>query len=139
MAGAANALWPAPIPGIVTPRYGFDRARVDQAVRALPAGSWTSCGDLAELAGTAAQPTASHVARDSDLACGYRVLSGDGSVSLSFRCHDESGTRDPMEVLTGEGAGFDENGDASQAQRLRPAGLEALLDPEPPAGGNTGS
>ena len=44
-----------------------------------------------------------------------------------------------MEVLIGEGVEFDENGCASQAQRLRPAELEALLDPEPPAAGKTGS
>jgi alkylated DNA nucleotide flippase Atl1 len=139
LADAANALWSAPIPGIVTPRYGFDWARVDQAVNALPTGSWTSYGDLAELVGTAAQPTANHVARDPDLAYGYRVLNGDGSVSLNFRWHEDSDTRDPMEVLIGEGIEFDESGCASQAQRLRPAELEALLDPEPPAGGNTGS
>ena len=69
----------------------------------------------------------------------YRVLNGDGSVSFNFRWHDDSDTRDPMEVLIGEGVEFDENGCASQAQRLRPAELEALLDPEPPAGGETGS
>ena len=95
-----------------------------------PAGSWTSDGDLAELVGTAAQPTASHVARDPDLAYAYRALNGDGSISFNFRWHDDSGTRDPMEVLIGEGVEFDENGCASQAQRLRPAELEALLDPE---------
>ena len=44
-----------------------------------------------------------------------------------------------MEVLIGEGVEFDENGCASQAQRLRPAELEALLDPEPPAVRETGS
>ena len=139
LADAANALWSAPIPGIVTPHYGFDWARVDQAVNALPAGSWTSYGDLAELVGTAAQPTANHVARDPDLAYAYRALNGDGSVSFNFRWHDDSDTRDPMEVLIGEGVEFDENGCASQAQRLRPAELEALLDPEPPAVRETGS
>ena len=102
-------------------------------------GSWTSYGDLAELVGTAAQPTANHVARDPDLAYGYRVLNGDGSFSFNFRWYDDSDTRDPMEVLIGEGVEFDENGCASQAQRLRPAELEALLDPEPPAVRETGS
>ncbi len=139
LADAANALWSAPIPGIVTPHHGFDWARVDQAVNALPGGSWTSYGDLAELVGTAAQPTANHVARDPNLAYAYRVLNGDGSVSSNFRWDDDSDTRDPMEVLIGEGVEFDENGCASQAQRLRPAELDALLDPEPTAGAQTGS
>ncbi|OAI40074.1 hypothetical protein AYO39_00240 [Actinobacteria bacterium SCGC AG-212-D09] len=132
LADAANALWSAPIPGVVSPYEGFDWTQVDQAVNALPIGSWTSYGDLAELAGTAAQPTANHVAKDPSVKYGYRVLSGDGSVSASFEWGDASDERDPIEVLTGEGIEFDEGtGRASQAQRLGPAELEALLDEEP--------
>jgi alkylated DNA nucleotide flippase Atl1 len=112
---------------------GFDWARVDQAVNALPAGSWTSYGDLAELVGTAAQPTANHVARDPDLAYAYRVLNGDGSFSFNFRWHDDSDTRDPMEVLIGGGVEFDENGCARQAQRLRP-GRSIQRPPAKPPG-----
>lgn len=130
IADAANTLWSAPIPGVVTPHAGFDWSRVEQAVSALPPGSWTSYGDLAELAGTAAQPTANHVARDPSIKYGYRVLSGDGSVSYNFQWHDKSDTRDPTEVLIGEGVEFDEHGRASQTQRLGPAELEALLDAE---------
>ena len=115
---------------MVTPHAGFDWSRVDQAVSALPPGSWTSYGDLAELAGTAAQPTANHVARDPSIKCAYRVLSGDGTISYSFQWHDESDTRDPAEVLIGEGVEFDEHGRASQTQRLGPAELEALLEAE---------
>jgi alkylated DNA nucleotide flippase Atl1 len=121
----------APIPGVVTPYAGFDWSHVDQAVNALPAGSWTSYGDLAELAGTAAQPTANHVARDPAIRFAYRVLGGDGSVSYRFQWHDESDTRDPTEVLIGEGIEFDEQGRATQTQRLGPSELEALLDAEP--------
>jgi alkylated DNA nucleotide flippase Atl1 len=134
LAAAANALWSAPIPGVVTPHAGFDWSRVDQAVGALPAGSWTSYGDLAELAGTAAQPTANHVARDPSIKYAYRVLSGDGTVSYNFQWHDESDTRDPSEVLIGEGVEFDEHGRASQTQRFGPAELEALLEAEPTVG-----
>lgn len=124
LADSANALWSAPIPV----REGFDWTRVDDGVGALPPGSWTSYGDLAELAGTAAQPTATHVARDPSLKNGYRALSSDGSISFNFQWHDASDNRDPMEVLIGEGIEFDEQGRASQAQRLGPAELEALLD-----------
>jgi alkylated DNA nucleotide flippase Atl1 len=130
LADAASALWSAPVPGVVTPRAGFDWGRVDQAISSLPAGSWTSYGDLAELVGTAAQPTANHVAKDLSIEYAHRVLSGDGSVSDSFRWHDESDTRDPAEVLIGEGVDFDEHGRASQTQRLGPAELEVLLDAE---------
>lgn len=131
LAIAASALWSAPIPGVVSPRQGFDWSLVDQTVNAIPVGSWTSYGDLAELAGTAAQPTANHVATGPSLAYGYRVLSGDGSVSAGFRWVDDSDDRDPVEVLIGEGIEFDEAGRANQAQRLGPAELEALLEQEP--------
>jgi alkylated DNA nucleotide flippase Atl1 len=133
LADAASALWSAPVPGVVTPRAGFDWGRVDQAISSLPAGSWTSYGDLAELVGTAAQPTANHVAKDPSIEHAHRVLSGDGSVSDNFEWHDERDTRDPAEVLIGEGVDFDEHGRASQTQRLGPAELEALLEAEPAA------
>lgn len=130
LANAATELWSSPAPGVITPYVGFDWSRIDQAVNALPPGAWTSYGDLADLVGTAAQPTANHVATDSSLTLAYRVLGGDGSVSFSFQWHDESDLRDPVEVLIGEGVEFDNNGRASQAQRLGPAELEALLDAE---------
>ncbi len=131
LADAATALWSEPIPGVVTPHAGFDWSRVDEAVDALPAGSWTSYGDLAELAGTAAQPTANHVAKDPGVRYAYRVLGGDGSVSFNFQWHDASDTRDPTEILIGEGIEFDEHGRASQTQRLGPAELEDLLEADP--------
>ena len=133
LADVASALWSAPVPGVVTPRAGFDWGLVDQAISSLPAGSWTSYGDLAELVGTAAQPTANHVAKDPSIEYAHRVLSGDGSVSDNFGWHDERDTRDPAEVLIGEGVDFDEHGRASQTQRLGPAELEALLEAKPAA------
>jgi alkylated DNA nucleotide flippase Atl1 len=128
LAKNANALWSTPVPGVVSVSDSFDWSRVDEVVGALPAGSWTSYGDLAELAGTAAQPMANHLVHDPSLENAYRVLSSDGSVNFSFRWHDPADDRDPMEVLTGEGIEFDENDRASQAQRLGPAELEILLD-----------
>ena len=115
---------------MVSVREGFDWSRIDDAVGALPAGCWTSYGDLAELAGTAAQPTANHLVRESSLENAYRVLSSDGTISFDFRWHDASDNRNPMELLIGEGIEFDELDRASQAQRLGPAELESLLDSE---------
>jgi alkylated DNA nucleotide flippase Atl1 len=129
LAETASARWSPPIPGVITPYTGFDWTSVDQAVDALPMGSWTSYGDLAELAGTAAQPTAYHVAHEPSLNFAYRVLSSDGSVSADFKWADPADVRDPVEVLIGEGIEFDETACASQAQRLGPSELEALLDP----------
>lgn len=128
LAEAASEVWSAPVPGIVSAKSGFDWSRVDEAVAAIPAGAWTSYGDLAELVGTAAQPTANHIAQDPSVVNAYRVLSSDGTISFNFTWHDPHDTRDPMEMLVGEGVEFDENDKASQAQRLGPPELAALID-----------
>lgn len=128
LAESAVTLWSAPIPGVVSARDGFDWTIVDETVDAIPAGSWTSYGDLAELAGTAAQPAANHIAHDPSVKLAYRVLSSDGSISFNFKWHDPSDQRDPMELLIGEGIEFDKNDRASQDQRLGPAELETLLE-----------
>ena len=131
LGAVVTALWSAPIPGIPSTYTGFDWSRVDQAVNAIPAGRWTAYGDLAELVGTAAQPTANHVATDPSLCSAHRVLSSDGTSSFQFQWHDPQDTRDPIAVLIGEGVTIDEHGRATQAQRLGPAELEAILDSEP--------
>ncbi len=88
-------------------------------------------GDLAELAGTAAQPTGNHEAHDPAVTNAYRVLSSDGSISFKFQWHDPADDRDPMEMLIGDGIEFDGNDKASQAQRLGPPELEALFNNAP--------
>jgi hypothetical protein len=50
LADMANELWSAPVLGVFSSHEGFDWTQVDQAVNALPAGSWTSYGDLADRA-----------------------------------------------------------------------------------------
>ena len=120
--------WSPPISGIVTPSSGFDWTKISEAVGAIPMGRWTSYGDLAELGGTAAQPTAHYVATAPDLELGYRVLTGNGAVSSDFSWGSPDDHRDPVEVLTGEGVDFDDSGRASQEQRLSPAELSELAD-----------
>lgn len=75
-----------------------------------------------------AEPTANHIAHDPAVTNAYRVLSGDESISFNFQWHDPGDTRNPMEMLIGEGIEFDDNDKASRAQRLGPPELEALLD-----------
>lgn len=133
LAEAATALWSSPMPGVVSAKSGFDWSRVDDAIAAIPAGSWTSYGDLAELVGTAPQPTANRIAHNPAASLAYRVLSSDGTISFNFRWHDPNDDRDPMELLIGEGIEFDANDKASQTQRLGPAELEALLDEQSPS------
>jgi alkylated DNA nucleotide flippase Atl1 len=127
LASIASDCWSSPIPGISTPPSGFDWGVVDQAVAAIPMGRWTSYGDLAELGGTAAQPTAQHLSALDGPEKAYRVLGGDGRVRSGFAWADPHDDRDPVEVLTGEGVEFDSDGRASQAQRLRVTDLLATI------------
>jgi alkylated DNA nucleotide flippase Atl1 len=121
------AIWPAPLPGVTSESAGFDWSRVDEAIAALPAGRWTSYGDLAELAGTSAVAVGDYVLRLPSGTNAYRVLSVDGAVSPSFRWADSDDERDVVEVLQAEGVRFE--GDRAVAeQRLTTEELAALIE-----------
>lgn len=101
-------------------------AQVRDALALVGAGSWTSYGDLAELAGFSAQSVGQFVATQDDLANGYRVLQADGSISPGFRWADGR-TANPRDVLEQEGVEFDGQGRASASQRLTAEDLRELL------------
>lgn len=129
LAEQVATIWPAPLPGVSSePEGGFDWERVDQAIDALPAGRWTSYGDLAELAGTAAMPIGGHVMQLPPGTNAYRVLTKSGQISPNFFWQDPEDDRDVRQVLIAEGIEFDGNGAASQAQRMTAESLSALLD-----------
>lgn len=129
LAEQVTAIWPAPLPGVSSePEGGFDWERVDEAIAAIPAGRWTSYGDLAELAGTAAMPIGGHVMQLPGGTNGYRVLTKSGQISPNFFWQDPDDDRDVREVLAAEGIEFDDNGAASQAQRMSAESLGSLLD-----------
>ncbi len=111
----------------VTARASFDWSPLHQLLARLPAGTWTSYGDLAQLLGTAPQPVANHIA--SCVACerGYRVLAADGTVAEKFRWNEPGRGDDPVEVLVADGVEMT-NGKASPSQRLDAAKLQELLD-----------
>jgi alkylated DNA nucleotide flippase Atl1 len=132
-------VWPAPLPGITSESDGFDWSRIEAAIRAIPAGRWTSYGDLAEVGGTAAMPVGQHVAQMPAEANAYRVLSADGSVREEFAWTDPNDTRDVHEVLAAEGIEFDEAQRASDSQRMPAEELAGLVEnPEDQAGEETG-
>ncbi|MFI7547977.1 DUF262 domain-containing protein [Actinoplanes sp. NPDC049599] len=87
-----------------------------KALAALPAGSWTTYGDLAALIGTAPQPVGNRL-RAVPLPNAHRVLQAEGTVSPGFRWPDGR-TDDPVTVLTAEGVKFNEHGVADPAQRI---------------------
>ncbi|SHN69772.1 Alkylated DNA nucleotide flippase Atl1, participates in nucleotide excision repair, Ada-like DNA-binding domain [Geodermatophilus obscurus] len=97
------------------------------ACAAIPVGSWTTYGDMAELIGSHPVPVGVHIATQ-PVPNGWRVLSADGRISPQFRWYDDR-TDDPVDVLTDEGVTF--TGErADPAQRLTARELADLLGME---------
>jgi len=126
LAERAIVIWPGPDESVRGEVTGRDWELLHQALAALPAGSWTSYTDLAELVGSHPVPVGVHIAR-TPVVNGHRALSIDGRVSRNFRWYDISDTRDPMDVLRDEGVTFDEDGRADPAQRVTAAELAGLV------------
>ncbi|MFC5941900.1 DUF262 domain-containing protein [Micromonospora harpali] len=88
-----------------------------KALAELPAGSWTTYGDLAALIGTAPQPVGNRLANHPTLNA-HRVLQAGGIVAGNFKWLEPGRTDDPRDVLRAEGVTFDQHGRADQAQRI---------------------
>ena len=109
-----------------TTTQGFDWTIVKTAIEAISPGWWTTYGDLAALAGTAAQPVANYVAKAPGLVGAWRVLTANGTPSPGFTWGDPDDTRDVREVLEHEGLCF--TGDtADPSRRVDLTGLKALI------------
>lgn len=108
-------------------RDSFDWNLTHEILAALPAESWTSYSALAEAVGTSPQPLANHISQCHECAGPYRVLTHDGKVALRFAWSDSTDSRDPQEVLEGEGVRFSDD-EADQGQKLQPEDLLALIE-----------
>jgi alkylated DNA nucleotide flippase Atl1 len=98
---------------------------MNKALAELPAGSWTTYGDIAALIGSHPVPVGVRLAtRPTPHA--HRVLQVEGTVSPNFRWLDPSITDDPRDLLRAEGVEFDEHGRASSAQRINTEELAQL-------------
>ncbi|GAB4106576.1 DUF262 domain-containing protein [Micromonospora taraxaci] len=108
-------LWPGPTgPTVDQSEVRWDL--MEAALSALPAGSWTTYGDLAALIGTAPQPVGNRL-RAVPVPNAHRVLQAEGTKAGGFRWPDGR-TDDPVAVLKAEGVEFDQHGRADQAQRI---------------------
>ncbi|MFJ7259075.1 DUF262 domain-containing protein [Streptomyces globosus] len=142
----AVQLWPGPIGGMAHADDEWAGWRELQgALLAMPAGTWTTYGDLAALIGTHAVAVGNHVATKKGLHCAYRVLTADGRISDGFRWTDDLHSGDPKDLLEAEGVPFDQAGRARRSHRLTTADLAVLVGreltegsplAEPPAGGD---
>jgi alkylated DNA nucleotide flippase Atl1 len=123
----AVRIWPEPLIGGDAERLAHrDWRLLHQALAVLPAGSWTTYGDLAEVIGSHPLPIGQHLA-SVPVANGHRVLARNGKVSPVFRWPDARDTRDPHVVLRSEGVQFDETLAANPSQRMTAQDLADLL------------
>ncbi|MFD3943611.1 DUF262 domain-containing protein [Streptomyces sp. NPDC058579] len=125
----AMELWPGPIDGLIhADAEWVGWAELRQALLNMPAGTWTTYGDLAALIGTSAIAVGGHVSTRPALHGAYRVLLADGKISPGFSWPEgQEDAADPREVLESEGVPFDEWGRARRSHRLTAADLATLV------------
>ncbi|WP_030160034.1 MGMT family protein [Glycomyces sp. NRRL B-16210] len=109
---------------------------VRRVVEALPEGTWTSYGDLAELIGTGPRQVGAYM-RDGDVGRAYRVLTAGGTVSEGFRWSDGRTGKDVPDLLREDGVKVNARGRADRSQRMSVYDLKLLAaeleadDPSP--------
>jgi len=96
------------------------------ALERMPAGTWTTYGDLARLVGRHQREIGGHIARAHDLKNAWRVLLAEGKVSPNFGWPGED-LGDPHELLRKEGVRFSPSLVADRTQRLHVENLRKLL------------
>ncbi|GLZ43769.1 DUF262 domain-containing protein [Actinokineospora sp. NBRC 105648] len=126
LADRAVALWPGPGPGGHHVERGRDWALLHQALAAMPAGAWTTYGEVAVLIGSHPRPVGAHLANTPGVANAHRVLGHDGRVSETFRWAGAD-RGDVVAVLRADGITVDERGVADPAQRLSARDLADLV------------
>jgi alkylated DNA nucleotide flippase Atl1 len=119
------ARWPGPNPTAQDVTAAAVWSNLDPVLAEIPAGAWTSYGDVAALLGTHPVPLGQRLANHPTVNA-HRVLNASGQVAGNFRWTDENRTDDPRDVLELEGIHFDENGRASASQRLTAEDLAVL-------------
>ncbi len=99
-----------------------DRGLLRQFCAAIPAGKWTTYGDLAEAVGVpgAAQSIASVIASDAKVENAHRVLRAKGEISPGWTASDGGGPDAALARLAEEGVSFDESGRAAAAAHWTP-------------------
>jgi alkylated DNA nucleotide flippase Atl1 len=108
---------------VVTTERDWERVR--RVVEALPEGTWTSYGDLAELIGTGPRQVGAYM-RDGNVARAYRVLTAGGTVSEGFRWTDGRTGRDVPDLLRADGVTVSAKGRADRSQRMSVYDLKLL-------------
>ena len=120
-------LWPGPDPTTVEDVYDPTWKSLLQVLAEIPAGRWTTYGDVATVIGSHPVAVGTMVAtRPAPNA--YRVLQVEGTISPNFRWPDPDCMDDPREILAAEGVRFDSAGRAQPSQRVKSEELAVLAD-----------
>ncbi|WP_245788118.1 GmrSD restriction endonuclease domain-containing protein [Amycolatopsis marina] len=110
-------------------RIGMAWDVMNRALAELPAGSWTTYGDVAALIGTHPVSIGQRLATTS-APNAHRVLQTDGKVSPNFAWLESDRSDDPREVLEAEGVEFDAHGRANRSQHITTEELASLSSSE---------
>ncbi|WP_411089225.1 MGMT family protein [Streptomyces sp. 061-3] len=94
---------------------------------AVPAGRWTTYGDVAAVIGSHAVPVGRHLGARGQCPSPWRVLNAAGRVGDGFQWTDQTRTDTPAEILSAEGVRFD-GAVADAEMRLGQDALRQLLD-----------
>lgn len=121
-------LWPGPdetLVGVGGDDPSAMRRAVATIVAEIPAGRWTSYGEVAVVAGSYPQPVAAVIASN-PMQGAWRVLQAGGTVSRGFRWLEPNRTEDPRDFLESEGLTFDHEGNADRRQFVSAEELAGL-------------
>ena len=120
-------LWPGPDESAVAnPEPSEFRSQVASIIAGIPAGRWTTYGDVAIVANTYPQPLAA-VLSSFPMANAWRVLQSGGTISTGFRWSEPGRFDNPRTVLEGEGVEFDADGCANRDQFIGAQELAAAV------------
>ena len=118
--------WPGPMADAESAPVNEKWAKLREILVAIPAGRWTSYGEVAAAIGSAAQPVGTYIA-NTEIPNAYRVMRSSGQIPPAFRWYDEDDTRDPQALLESEGIEFSASGAASREQFLDAEALSQLI------------
>ncbi|WP_243884492.1 DUF4268 domain-containing protein [Cellulomonas fengjieae] len=122
------ALWPGPneaLTGASDDQPSGTRRLVASIVAEIPAGRWTSYGEVALVAGSYPQPIAAIITTYL-MQGAWRVLQTGGTISPGFRWLDPERSEDPRAYLESEGLKFGDDGHAATEQFIDARELAAL-------------
>ena len=117
-------VWPGP-PDVGDHQADDPWELLAAAVGAVPAGRWTTYGDLGTLVGSHPKAIGGQLAGPS-MSNPHRVLRHDGRVSPDFKWPDPHREDDPQALLVSEGVRFDAAGRAAPEQRMSAEQLARL-------------